>query len=378
MSKLQDLHALGQSIWLDHIDRQLLTSGKLDAWIREGLRGMTSNPSLFEKAITEGRAYQADLRQLAAGNLNAKAIYERLAIADIQRATDAFRGVYEESAGADGFVSLEVSPELAHDTAGTIEEARRLWQQVARDNLMIKVPGTNEGLAAIEQLISDGINVNVTLLFSLAMYQKVAERYIAGLTRRVANGNDVKRIASVASFFVSRVDTAVDKLIEERTKQGAAAATSALKGLAGKVAVANAKLAYQRYLAIFSGATWKALAGVGARPQRLLWASTGTKNSAYSDVLYVEELIGEGTVNTLPPATLDAFIGHGRVRANLTENVETAQETLDTLSSAGISLEDVSSRLLEEGEQSFSKAFEKLLDAVHQARANAAHAPAPA
>ncbi|HEY5958214.1 MAG TPA: transaldolase [Polyangiaceae bacterium] len=368
MSKMHELYERGQSVWLDYIDRQLLSSGKLDELIRNGLRGMTSNPSLFEKAIADGHAYRSDLRHLASGNLNAKTIYERLAIVDIQRAADSFKPLYDGSGGGDGYVSLEVSPELAHDTAGTVEEARRLWSQVGRSNVMIKVPATEQGLAAIEQLISEGININVTLLFSLTMYQKVAERYIAGLTRRVAAGNDVRRVSSVASFFVSRVDTAVDALIEERLKNATSAEAPALKGLLGKAALANAKLAYQLYQSIFSGANWKALAGAGARTQRLLWASTGTKNRSYSDVLYVEELIGKDTVNTLPPATLDAFIEHGRIRDSLADDVKGAKDVIDALSTAGISLDDVSRRLLEEGEQSFATAFEKMLDAVDQAR----------
>ena len=312
MSKLNDLQQSGQSVWLDYIMRSLISSGELNRLIRDdGVRGLTSNPSIFEKAIAESSEYQADLRRLAKQFSSAKDIYEQLAIKDIQGAADAFRPVYDESRARDGFVSLEVSPELAGDTDATIAEARRLWFAVGRDNLMIKVPGTIEGIRAFELLIGEGINVNVTLLFSVAVYDKVAAAYISGLSQRAAQGGNLSPVASVASFFVSRVNTAVNALLQARIQQSSPEQQLALKSLLGKAAIANAKLAYERYQTIFSGSEWEALAGNGARTQRVLWASTGTKNPAYRDVVYVEELVGKDTVNTIPPATLSAFREHG-------------------------------------------------------------------
>lgn len=377
MSKLKDLQAHGQSIWLDYIRRNFISTGELQALIDDGLRGLTSNPSIFEKAITPGTEYDADLTKLAASNTSAQDIYEQLAIADIQRAADAFRGLYAVSGRRDGFVSIEVSPELSRDTEATLAEARRLWRSVNRENLMIKVPGTPEGLPAIEALISEGINVNVTLLFSVSVYESVAARYMAGLARRAAAGNDIGPTASVASFFVSRVDSAVDKLLDARAQTATEAERSRLRSLRGKAAVANAKLAYERYGAILSTAEWKALASKGAQPQRLLWASTGTKDAAYSDVLYLEELIGRDTVNTVPPKTLEAFIDHGRIRDSLTEDLQSAHSTLQALAASEVSLEDVAQQLLEDGQRLFVEDFRKLLLVVSRAKESSAKAAAP-
>lgn len=372
MSKLKDLLAHGQSIWLDYIRRDFVATGRLKALIDDGLRGLTSNPSIFEKAIAPDSEYEADLAKFAAGGTSAKDIYELLAVADLQRAADAFRGVYDASGRRDGFVSLEVSPELARDTEATLIEARRLWRSVSRENLMIKVPGTPEGLPAIETLISEGINVNVTLLFSVPVYESVAARYLTGLERRAAAGNDIAGTASVASFFVSRVDSAVDKLLDARRQTADEADRARVDALRGKTAIANAKLAYERFGAILSTQQWKRLASQGAQPQRLLWASTGTKDPAYSDVLYLEELIGRDTVNTAPPKTLEAFVDHGRIRDSLSEDVQGAHATLEALPSVGISLEDVTRRLLEDGQRLFADDFRKLLAAVGRAREDCA------
>ncbi len=369
MSKLKDLQQNGQSVWLDYIKRSLMSSGQLNKLIRDdGVRGLTSNPSIFEKAIAESTEYDAELRRLGKRFNNTKELYEQLAINDIQAAADAFRPVYDETGGRDGFVSLEVSPELSRDTEGTIAEARRLWKTVGRNNLMIKVPGTLEGVPAIELLTSEGININVTLLFSVTMYEKVSAAYLSGLSRRVAEGDDLRNIASVASFFVSRVDTAVDALLEARIDETSGEQQAALKGLLGKAAIANAKLAYERYLAIFGGPAWGALEAKGARTQRVLWASTGTKNPAYRDVVYIEELIGKDTVNTIPPATLDAFREHGEIRNSLTEGVAEARATIEALARSGISMEDVTHRLLDDAQKLFVDAFRKMLGSLDKAR----------
>ncbi len=365
-NRLRALQVFGQSVWLDYIRRTLITSGELRRLIDEdGLQGVTSNPAIFEKAVTGSSDYKEMLEAPEGRALDAKTLYEKLAVRDIQDAAEALRPVYERTSGRDGYVSLEVSPLLAHDTAGTLAEARRLWRAVGRDNLMIKVPATAAGLPAIQELIGDGINVNVTLLFGCDTYEKVAEAYIAGLERLVARGGDPKRVASVASFFVSRVDTAIDALIATRLEATTnAREQSFLRGLTGKAAIANAKLAYQRYRELFGGRRWQALASRGAQTQRLLWASTGTKNPNYRDVIYVEELIGPDTVNTIPPATFDAFRNHGRPRASLTEDVESAYDTMDMLKQLGISMQEVAEKLLAEGLQLFSDAFDKLLKAV--------------
>ena len=366
---LKDLLKFKQSVWLDYIRRDLMTTGELKRLIEEdGLRGMTSNPAIFEKAISGGNYYDDLLNKLEKDNsLDAKSRYEALAIRDIQDAADALRGVYDSSKAYDGYVSLEVSPYLARDTQGTLKEARRLWKTVGRPNIMIKVPGTVEGIPAFQQLISEGININVTLLFSQHVYEDVARAYIAGVEKLATNGGDVSRIASVASFFISRIDSAVDKIIETRLKSSKdSREQEQLRGIEGKVAIANGKLAYQSYLEIFGDARWKALAAKGARVQRVLWASTSTKNPKYSDVMYVEELIGPDTVDTIPPATFDAFRDHGVPRASLTENIEAAKQTMQSLAAAGISMKEVTDKLTDDGVRLFAEAFDQLLDAVEK------------
>jgi len=370
---VKDLQRYGQSIWLDYIRRNLLTSGELKKLIDEdGLRGMTSNPAIFEKAIVGSTDYTDLLQSLAQKHdLDAKARYEVLAIRDIQDAADFLRPVYDATRRRDGYVSLEVSPYLARDTNGTLDEARRLWKAVARENVMIKVPGTAEGIPAFQQLIGEGININVTLLFAQEVYEKVAEAYIAGLEQLSATGGDVSKMASVASFFISRIDTLVDSKVNEKLKAKPDAQQEALlKGILGKVAIANGKLTYQKYLQIFSGPRWEKLAARGAQTQRVLWASTSTKNPAYRDVIYVEELIGKDTVNTVPPATLDAFREHGRVRESLTENIESAKQTMSDLAKVGISMKEVTDQLTVEGVKLFADAFDKLLEAVEKSTRN--------
>ena len=370
MNPLQALHRYGQSAWLDYIRRSLLTGGGLARMIKEdGLRGVTSNPAIFEKAITGSTDYTEMLNALASQYPDAKALYEQVAIRDIQDAADVLRPVYEQAQRRDGYVSLEVSPYLAHETKGTLDEARRLWQAVARPNVMIKVPATPEGIPAIEQLISEGINVNVTLLFSQETYERVARAYIAGLGKRAAQGGDVGHVASVASFFISRIDSAIDAMLTAKLKTATTASERALlRSLLGKVAIANAKLTYQRYHELFRGEGWQALASKGAQTQRVLWASTSTKNPTYRDVVYVEELIGPDTVNTIPPATFDAFRDHGRVRTSLTEGLEEAHDTMEALAQVGISMAEVTDRLLKEGVQLFAEPFGKLLAAVDKTR----------
>jgi transaldolase/glucose-6-phosphate isomerase len=366
---LKGLLDYGQSMWLDYIRRDLFTTGKLKQMIADdGLRGMTSNPSIFEKAIADSSLYDDQLKSLAAQkDLDATGRYEQLAIRDIQTAADILRPVYVESNFRDGYVSLEVSPYLARKTEQTIDEARRLWKTVQRENVMIKVPGTAEGIPATRQLVSEGININVTLLFAQEVYEKVAESYIAGLEDLAKNGGHVNKMAGVASFFISRIDTLIDSLLNDRIKQTPEATQQALlKSLLGKVAIANGKLTYQRYERIFSGPRWQALAGKGAQTQRVLWASTSTKNPAYRDVVYVEELIGPDTVNTMPPATIDAFRDHGRLRKSLTEDVPGAQKVMDDLARAGISIKEVTDKLTDDGVKLFAGAFDMLLAAVEQ------------
>ena len=365
-NRLLALQVFGQSVWLDYIRRSLITSGELRRLIdNDGLRGVTSNPAIFEKAIAGSADYREVFETPEARTTDAKTLYEKIAVRDIQDAADALRPVHEETLKRDGYVSLEVSPFLAHDTTGTLEEARRLWQAVGRDNLMIKIPATTSGIPAVHQLISEGINVNVTLLFAQEVYEQVAEAYIAGLEKFAARGGDLKRVASVASFFISRIDTAIDALLAARLQATTDAREAGiLRGLTGKVAIANARLTYHRYQELFTGARWQTLADKGAQTQRLLWASTGTKNPGYRDVIYVEELVGPDTVNTIPPATFEAFRDHGRPRASLTEDTESAYDTLKALAEAGISMKDITDTLLAEGVQLFCDAFDKLLDTV--------------
>ena len=364
---LKALLGYGQSMWLDYIRRDLITGGSLKTMIEDdGLRGMTSNPSIFEKAIGDSSLYDDILKALSSRtDLDTTARYEQIAIRDIQGAADLLRPVYESSKFRDGYVSLEVSPLLAHKTQETIDEARRLWKAVERENVMIKVPGTPEGLPAIRQAIGEGINVNVTLLFAQEVYEKVAEAHIAGLEDLAKRGGNLNKIGGVASFFISRIDSLVDSLINEKLKAATDAQQQALlKSLLGKVAIANGKLAYQRYQRIFSSTRWEALAAKGAQTQRVLWASTSTKNPAYRDVMYVEELIGPDTVNTMPPATIDAFRDHGKLRNSLTEDVAGAQKVMDDLAKAGISIKEVTDKLTADGVTLFADAFHKLLAAV--------------
>lgn len=362
-TRLQVLHAAGQSLWLDYIDRTMLGNGDLHRRIKEDvLTGMTSNPTIFEKALADGTAYDAQLKAIPASASDRDA-FELVATTDVRNACDAFREVYDETDGADGFVSLEVSPDMARDTDGTVVEARRLWKAVDRPNLMIKVPGTEEGAVAVRQLIADGINVNITLLFAIEAHARVIEAYLAGLEERVAAGLPVNRVGSVASFFVSRVDSAVDKQLDALIPNAASETeAAALRALKGKAAIANAKFAYRLFTAQFSGPRWDALSRLGARVQRPLWASTSTKSPAYRDVMYVEELIGTETVNTLPPATLEAFRDHGEVRdSSVTSNLGEADRTLAALESAGISLREVTETLLVDGLASFEQSFVTLL-----------------
>lgn len=367
-NSLKELARFGQSPWLDYIRRDLFTTGELKRLIEtDGLKGMTSNPAIFEKAI--GSAHYKDLIAKLALEEGASAIslYEKLAIEDIQTAADALRGVYDETKMRDGYVSLEVSPALADDSEGTLEEARRLWKTVNRPNLMVKVPATAVGFDTIKQLISEGININVTLLFAQESYAKVAEAYVAGLEKRAAENKQLSNVAAVASFFVSRIDSLIDSQIEEKLKDASGAEKELLESLRGKVAIANAKMAYQTYEEIFSGERWEKLAEKGAQTQRVLWASTGTKNADYSDVLYIEELIGADTVNTIPPATWDAFRDHGKLRNSLTEDVSGAKKTLADLEKAGISLEAATDKLLIDAVRLFVEPFDKMIAAVEKA-----------
>ena len=373
MNALKTLHdEQDQAVWLDFVARGFIAKGELKQLVeRDGLRGVTSNPAIFEKAIGHSDEYDASLKQvMEGGDSRVIDLYEGLAVEDIQNAADVLRPVYEASDGADGYVSLEVSPYLALDTEETLAEARRLHGMVKRDNLMVKVPATPEGIPAIRQLTAEGISINVTLLFSQGEYEKVARAFVEGLTERARAGHDVSRIASVASFFISRIDSLIDKLIDEKAATlNDPVAKAALESLKGKVAIANAKLAYQRYKAIFSEPAWQELAQKGAKAQRLLWASTGTKNKAYSDVLYVEELIGPNTVNTMPPATMDAFRDHGQARPTIEEDVDGAHAVMNALAKAGIDIEAVARQLVEEGVQLFIDAADKLLGAVAGKRA---------
>jgi transaldolase len=363
---LKQLGTLGQSIWLDYIRRDLIAGGELRRMIEEdGLRGMTSNPSIFEKAIVESHDYDEDIRAMAVEGKSAKAIYEALSQRDVQSAADAFRPLYDRTDGKDGYVSLEVNPHLAHDAHGTMKEARRLWAALNRPNVFIKVPATAEGLPVIQKLISEGINVNVTLLFGLPRYRQVAEAYIAGLEARLAQGKPVNHVASVASFFVSRIDMLVDPLLESIVKEDIVESEGA-RQTKGQVAVASAKVAYQIYKEIFGSDRFKKLAGQGARVQRLLWASTGAKNPEYSDIVYVEELIGPDTVNTAPLKTLDAYRDHGDPEARLEQDVEKSYWVLEQLPILGINIDEVTRQLEDEGVEKFNKPFDKLMETLAQ------------
>ncbi len=359
----------GQSVWFDFIRRTLIASGELQCLIDEDdLGGVTSNPAIFEKAIDGSDDYKAAIGEIARDpSLTAKDVYERLAVKDIQDAADVLRPVYEKTQARDGYVSLEVAPDLANDTKGTLDEARRLWATVSRPNVMVKVPATPEGLPAIKTLIAEGININVTLLFARDAYEAVANAYLEGLEARDRNGGAIARVASVASFFVSRIDSAVDALLAEKLKHATGEEAARLTGLQGKVAIANAKLAYRSYQQIFAGPRWDALAKKGAQTQRVLWASTGTKNPHYRDVLYVEELIGPATVNTMPFETIVAFQEHGICADTLAEGFDEARAFLSDLGAAGVDYDDIVETLETEGVQKFADSFTALLSGIVQA-----------
>lgn len=360
MNRLRALHDAGQSVWLDFIDRTILTDGTLDRRIREdALVGMTSNPTIFEKALAEGTAYDAQIASVT-GDLSPHELFERIETDDVRAACDHFSGVYEQTRGYDGYVSIEVSPANAHDTEATIAEAHRLWETVGRPNLMVKVPGTEAGVPAVRRLIADGVNVNITLLFSRDAYARVIDAYLEGLEDRIRDGKPVDALASVASFFVSRVDTAIDRRLDEIAAARGEAGES-IRALRGKAAIANARLAYRLFTERFAGPRWQQLEARGARVQRPLWASTSTKNPAYRDVLYVEELIGPDTVNTLPPATIEAFRDHGVVSRTIDRDLEGATRHLAALAELGIDLPAVTDALLTEGLAAFARSFDTLL-----------------
>jgi transaldolase / glucose-6-phosphate isomerase len=369
MNRLKQLEQYGQSVWLDFLSRDFLASEQFRRMIAEdGLKGMTSNPSIFEKAFSHGTEYDADIAKLAEGGSSVATIFRRLSIGDIQTATDALRPIYDATHGVDGYVSLEVSPYLAYDTEGSIAEARTLWHEVGRPNLMVKIPGTREGLPAIRTLLGEGININITLLFARARYEEVVEAYLSGLETLAQKGR-LDSIASVASFFVSRIDTKADGELDKKFAAADADTRALIESLKGKTAIANAKLAYQYYKQAFAGERWEKLVKLGARPQRLLWASTSTKNKAYPDVLYVDSLIGRDTVNTIPLETLDAFRDHGHPAATLDAGVDEARQALAGLEKVGVSLDRVTDELVTEGVDLFAKAADQLYGALADKRA---------
>ncbi|HEY1904515.1 MAG TPA: transaldolase [Myxococcaceae bacterium] len=365
MNPLKALGEQGQSVWLDFMRRSLITTGELQRLIdADGLKGLTSNPTIFQKAVEGSEDYDDLFREWAPKGASAGDVFEVLAIRDIGDAARTFRPVFEQTRHRDGYCSIEVTPTLAHDTKGTVVEARRLWQKLGVQNVMVKIPGTVEGVPAIEQCVAEGLNINVTLLFSQDAYVTVAEAYIRGLEQRAARGEDVSKSASVASFFVSRIDSLVEKTIASREKTATPQQRALFDEVTGKVAIANAKQAYQKYKDLFSGPRWQKLADKGAKTQRVLWASTGTKNPKYSDVLYIEELIGPDTVNTIPPATLDAFRDHGKVRRTLDQGLDQADAVMRKLEQSGISMKAVTDQLVEDGVKAFSDSFAELISAV--------------
>jgi transaldolase len=368
----------GQSAWQDDISRDMLNQGSIRTAIEEiGIRGLTSNPTIFEKAIAAGTAYDEEIAGLLERDLEAQAIFETVAVGDIQDAADLFRPIYESSDGGDGFVSIEVSPLAARDPAVTADDARRLWSAVDRPNLMVKIPGTIEAVPVIQQMLTEGININITLLFSVAAYERVARVYIAALAARRAAGQPIDRIASVASFFVSLVDTLVDKLLDEKIAATSDATQKGwLESLKGKAAIANAKIAYQSFERLFSGAEWAALAAAGADVQRPLWASTSVKNPAFPDTMYIDELIGPQTVNTMPRPTMNAFLDHGTVERTVDKDISSAYKTMEDLAAAGIDIDAVTAQLEDEGIASFAKSYDSLLEGVASKRSQLAGAPA--
>ncbi len=365
MNATQQLLEQGQSVWYDNIERRLLKNGELAAMIARGeIRGVTSNPTIFMNAVTKSEDYDQSLKRFKSPNLSAEEVFFALAIEDIQAAADLFLPLYEESKGGDGYVSLEVSPYLAADTETTVRQAIELWHKVNRPNLMVKIPSTKEGIPAIRTALAAGLNINVTLIFSLDRYREVMDAYLSGLEDRAAQGLPIDRIASVASFFVSRVDTKLDPRLQQLAESGQPEAAN----LAGKAAIANARLAYDQYLEVFSSERFARLQALGARAQRPLWASTSTKNPAYRDVIYVEELIGDNTVNTMPPHTVKAFLEHGVVRPSLREDMQGARQVFADLEALGIHMETVAQELEDEGVKSFADAFTVLLEAVEKRR----------
>jgi len=359
---LQDLHDVGQSIWLDSIDRRILQDGELDRRIRDdALTGMTSNPTIFQKALSSSNAYDEQITEAEDKGLTSWELFELLETTDVRDACDHFAGVYSSTRGGDGYVSIEVSPGVSHSADASVEEARRLWKTVDRPNLMVKIPGTPEGAVAVRRLIAEGINVNITLLFAIEAHERVIDAYMAGLEDRVKAGKPIDGLHSVASFFVSRVDTEVDKRLDALIAKADAAEKERLKMLKGRAAIANAKLAYRLFRQKFAGPRWEALAKRGARLQRPLWASTSTKNPEYRDVMYVEELIGPDTVDTMPPATIDAFREHGVVDKTVDKKVAAAEGLLKEVEAVGISIKDVTAKLLVDGIASFQKSFDELI-----------------
>jgi transaldolase len=360
-NRLQELHDTGQSIWLDSIDRRMLTDGELERRIRDdALTGMTSNPTIFQKALASGDSYDEQLLGAEHG-LTPSQLFELVETTDVRDACDIFAGVYSSTRGADGFVSIEVSPGVSNSADATVEEARRLWKTVDRPNVMVKVPGTREGAIAVRRLIAEGINVNITLLFAIEAHERVIDAYLAGLEDRVKAGKPIDGLASVASFFVSRVDTEIDKRLDALIAKAPQLERERLQLLKGRAAIANAKLAYRLFTQKFSSPRWEALSKQGARVQRPLWASTSTKNPAYRDVMYVEELIGADTVDTMPPATIDAFKDHGVVAKTVDKKVSAAEALLKEIEAVGISMREVTEKLLVEGIASFQKSFDELL-----------------
>ena len=365
-TKLHALAEVGQSVWLDYIQRSLITSGGLQTYIDKGLRGITSNPSLFEDAIADSHDYDEQIQKLATQEKSAQEIYEELTVEDARMAADLLRPVFNETDRLDGFFSLEVNPHLAHDRQGTIREAIRLFSRVDRPNVMIKVPATEEGVVAFQELIEEGININVTLMFSLAQYDAIAEAYIAAMEKRAENAYNLKQIASVASIFVSRMDTKVDKILDSFI-------TPKAESLKGKIGIANAKIAYQHFKEYFQSERWRRLEEKGARVQRVLYGSTGTKNPDYSDVMYVENLIGANTVDTIPPKTLEAFVDHGSIALTLERGLDEAREQLNSLPELGINLDDITQELLDEGVENFIKPYDSLLKTLADKKAALIH-----
>ena len=362
---LLQLQELGQSPWCDSLSRSLI-AGDLGRWIRSGeITGVTSNPTIFEKAIDGSDEYDEDLRRLARAGKSASEVFDTLAVQDIRATADLLRPIYERTGRGDGYVSLEVSPKIAYDTAAQLDEARRLFKLIGRENAFIKIPGTPQGIPAFEQAIAGGLNINVTLLFSIESYEQVTRAYMSGLEKRLAAGKPIDHVASVASFFVSRVDTAVDAQLEQRIGAG----ETELSGLLGKAAIANAKLVYESFKKIFAGSRWQALAAKGAMLQRPLWGSTSTKNPRYSDVMYVDELIGPHTVNTMPPATVEAFRDHGKLALTLEQDLDGARHSFRRLAGVGIDLNAVTRKLQEDGVAAFAKSYDDLMQAIERKRA---------